>query len=255
MHAVFRAGLRQAEKWNLIPIVPTAKATPPQPEKSPATAMTRAEFTAVRGFSRKAGYPGLDVLVDMLGLTGLRRSEILGLAIDDINFATGEVLVQRAVLAVRTPEGKEVVIREKTKTASSRRLVTIPPALLDRLRRHKAFIAETAMAFGVGYQRDPLLLFPELGGWAMDPDALTSKLRSLLRSAKIVKTGLQPVHGYRHTMASHAFANDVDLITVSKRLGHSKPSTTADIYLHTISDKTAKTAAAKIEGALTESED
>ena len=178
------------------PDAPTAKATPPQPEKSPATAMTKAEFTAVRGFSRKASYPGLDVLVEMLGLTGLRRSEILGLAIDDINFATGEVLVQRAVLAVRTPEGKEVVIRDKTKTASSRRLVTIPPALLDRLRRHKAFIAETAMAFGADYRRDPLLLFPELGGWPMDPDALTSKLRSLLRSAKIVKTGLQPVHGY-----------------------------------------------------------
>ena len=79
VHAVFRPRFRQAVKWNLLPDAPTAKATPPQPEKSPAMAMTRAEFTAVRGFARRASYPGLDVLVDMLGLTGLRRSEVLGL--------------------------------------------------------------------------------------------------------------------------------------------------------------------------------
>ena len=185
--------LRQAVKWDLLPDAPTAKATPPQPEKSPAVAMTKAEFTAVRGSARKASYPGLDALVDMLGLTGLRRSEVLGLAVDDIDFATGEALVQRAVLAVRSPSN-EVVVREKTKTTSSRRVVTIPAVLLDRLRRHKAFIAEQAMAFGTDYHREPMLLFPEVGGRPMDPDALTSKLRSLMRSAGIRKKGLQPVH-------------------------------------------------------------
>ena len=187
----------------------------------------------------------------MLGLTGLRRSEILGLAVDDIDFATGEALVHRAVLAVRTLGGNEVVMREKIKTASSRRLVTIPPALLDRLRRHEAFIAEQALAFGADYQREPFLLFPEVGGRPMDPDALTSKLRSLLRSAGIKKKGLQPVHSLRHSMASHAFANGVDLVTVQKRLGHSRPSTTADIYLHAIGDDAAITAAQKIERAMT----
>ena len=53
-------------------------------------------------------------------------------------------------------------------------------------------------------------------------------------------------------MASHAFANGVDLVTVQKRLGHSKASTTADIYLHMISDETARHAAEKIEQALTD---
>ena len=159
VHAVFRSALRQAVKWNLLPDAPTAKATPPQPGKSPAVAMTRAEFTAVRGFARKASYPGLDVLVDMLGLTGLRRSEILGLALDDIDFETGEALVQRAVLAVRNDRGNAVVVRDKTKTASSRRQVTIPPVLLDRLRRHRAFLAEQALAFGADYQPRALAFF------------------------------------------------------------------------------------------------
>ena len=52
-------------------------------------------------------------------------------------------------------------------------------------------------------------------------------------------------------MASHAFANGVDLVTVQKRLGHSRASTTADIYLHTIGDDAAVTAAQKIERAMT----
>ena len=50
-------------------------------------------------------------------------------------------------------------MREKTKTTSSRRIVTIPPALLDRLRRHRAFIAEQAMAFGADYCASPFCCF------------------------------------------------------------------------------------------------
>ena len=251
VHAVFRTALKQAVKWNLLPDAPTARATPPQPEKSPAVAMTKAEFAAVRDCARRANYPGLDVLVDMLGLTGLRRSEILGLSIDDIDFTAGEALIQRAVLAVRGVNGNEVVVREKTKTASSRRVVTIPPALLDKLKHHRAFIAGQALAFGADYRREPLLLFPEVGGRPMDPDALTSKLRSLLRSAGIRKKGLQPTHGYRHSMASFAFAAGVDLVTVQKRLGHSRPSTTSDIYLHPVDGEQATHAARKIERAMT----
>ena len=85
----------------------------------------------------------------------------------------------------------------------------------------------------------------------MDPDALTSKIRSLLRSAGIKKKGLQPVHGLRHIDGEHAFANGVDLVTVPKRLGHSRASTTADIYLHAMDDDAAITAAQKIERAMT----
>ena len=39
-------------------------------------------------------------------------------------------------------------------------------------------------------------------------------------------------HGLRHTNASLLIGEGEDIVTLSKRLGHSKPSTTTDIYAH-----------------------
>jgi integrase len=40
------------------------------------------------------------------------------------------------------------------------------------------------------------------------------------------------LHGLRHTMASLALRNGVDIATVSERLGHADTNITARIYLH-----------------------
>src|SRR5262249_928425 len=39
-------------------------------------------------------------------------------------------------------------------------------------------------------------------------------------------------HGLRHTHASQLIAGNVDIVTISKRLGHAKPSVTLAIYAH-----------------------
>lgn len=49
-------------------------------------------------------------------------------------------------------------------------------------------------------------------------------------------------HGLRHTSASILINEGVNLTTVSKRLGHARTSTTADIYSHNL--KKSDTAAA-----------
>ena len=43
-------------------------------------------------------------------------------------------------------------------------------------------------------------------------------------------------HKFRHTMASQLIYNKMDVVSVSKRLGHSKVSTTTDIYSHVIKE-------------------
>ena len=56
-------------------------------------------------------------------------------------------------------------------------------------------------------------------------------------------------HGLRHTHTSQLIAGNVDIVTISKRLGHSKPSITLAIYAHMFHTDDSK-AAAIINAAL-----
>ena len=56
-------------------------------------------------------------------------------------------------------------------------------------------------------------------------------------------------HGLRHTSASILFNQGVDTITVSKRLGHARTSTTTDIYAHLLKNSDSA-AADKLENVL-----
>ena len=51
-------------------------------------------------------------------------------------------------------------------------------------------------------------------------------------------------HTLRHTHASQLIAQGVDIVTISKRLGHAKPSVTLAIYAHMFTSDDRKAAAA-----------
>jgi integrase len=70
-----------------------------------------------------------------------------------------------------------------------------------------------------------------LDGSACHPD-FHSKAFRVFRE----KNNLPPLtfHQLRHTNASLLIAQDVDIATVGKRLGHSTPATTMKIYAHAL---------------------
>jgi integrase len=51
-------------------------------------------------------------------------------------------------------------------------------------------------------------------------------------------------HALRHTHASQLIASGIDIVTVSKRLGHSKPDITLRVYAHMFKDGDSRAAAA-----------
>lgn len=81
-------------------------------------------------------------------------------------------------------------------------------------------------------------VFVKDNGEYMHPDSITDWLRKFSE-----RYGIPDVHPhkFRHTMASLLYFNNVDSITISKRLGHAKVSTTTDIYSHILkqADKSA----------------
>ena len=62
---------------------------------------------------------------------------------------------------------------------------------------------------------------------------------TIVRQAKLKHRGF---HSLRHTHASNLFEADFDILTVSKRFGHSSVAITMDIYTHFFERKKNKDA-------------
>jgi integrase len=242
VHRLLHTALGQARKWKLIAYNPAADATAPTVPFEQARGFTAAEITRLLELAR----PDLETsaMLALLLTTGLRRSELLGLALDTVDLDAGTVTIRRAVTEVR---GK-AVLREVPKSKSAQRTLSIPPEVVALLRVQKARVLELALQWGAEYSREPMFLFPGLAGVPMRPMAVTERLRQLCRRAKI--TDVQPVHGWRHATASLLIAVGTDVKTTQARLGHSTPTITLRLYADVV-DERDRAAGARLAGYLT----
>jgi integrase len=72
------------------------------------------------------------------------------------------------------------------------------------------------------------LVFSTWDGKPRSPNALTKEWTGAMKEAGL-KVSL---HGLRHTHASSLIAAGLDVLTISRRLGHASPSITLGVYGH-----------------------
>ena len=113
VHRLLHTALGQARKWKLIAYSPASDATAPSVPFRQARGYTATEITQLLDATR--GDAETAAMLALLLVTGLRRSELLGLALDALDLETGTISVRRAVTEVR---GK-AVLREIPKNKSS----------------------------------------------------------------------------------------------------------------------------------------
>lgn len=145
---------------------------------------------------------------------GLRLSECLGLTIHDIKGQENKLLIRHS-------------------KGHQDRVVPLPTALWQELRRYWAF------------HRHPLLIFPNAGrGDNNCPEALAQRMHtatspmpcsSLQRLVIVARKQLNlpaaSVHSLRHSFATHLLEAGAHLHTIQKLLGH-KQITSTMVYLH-----------------------
>jgi integrase len=164
-----------------------------------------------------------EVLWILLLGSGLRRGEALGLRWDDIDFQDRTVSVSRSLGVL---DGTLMMSYPKTK--ASTRTISVGSSVIDALRDYRRKQAEARLAAVSRPSSEGHIFVTESGGMVR-PEFVTRRLKYLVSEAGLPWIRL---HGLRHTMASLALQNGVDIATVSERLGHADTNITARIYLH-----------------------
>jgi integrase len=132
------------------------------------------------------------------------------------------------------------------KTKNGRRVVSLPPIAVDALRAHRRRQLELRMVLGQGRPEPDTLIFSTREGGPIPPNNL---YRDWARFVKARKLPAISFHGLRHSHVSALIAGGVDVLTVSRRIGHASPVVTMKVYAHLFSE-TDKIAAKAIEAAL-----
>jgi integrase len=167
--------------------------------------------------------------------TGLRRNEMLALRWLNTDLDAKVIRVREALEETRGG------IRAKLpKTKSGRRDVSLPEIVVDALRDHRRQQLELRMALGVGKLPDDALVFPApLKGGYQSPRAFSKEWARLAKSIGFAGISF---HALRHTHASQLIDAGIDIVTISKRLGHAKPDITLRIYAHLFTKADTKAA-------------
>jgi integrase len=155
-------------------------------------------------------------------MTGMRRSEVLGLKWPDIDVKKRRLALNRGLVAV----GYEVhQTRGKTKT--SRRSIDLDDTTVSVLEGWRAFqMAEFA---AVGIDNAEQWVFTDGDGDPIHPHALYEAFRRIVR-----RSGVPTIrfHDLRHTHGSLLIKEGIPVKVVSERLGHANIAFTMQTYQH-----------------------
>jgi integrase len=238
-HRVLHRALQRAvENLVLMRNVASIK-SPPKVKKQEVEILTEDQIALVT--DKLVGHPLYEIAVVALA-TGMRRGELLALQLSDIDLDRATVRIERSL------EETKVGLRFKEpKTDHGKRTISLPLNAVAVLRKHHLRLLETRMALGLGKPVGDTLLFAEADGSPRRPDQLSWLWRSASKSLKLPMVSF---HALRHTHASALIAAGLDVVAISRRLGHSSPNVTLGEYAHLFKRDDSAEAAA-IEAAMT----
>jgi integrase len=190
--------------------------------------------TAIAKLFGRVQYPS--AMLALFG--GLRRGEILALRWHRVQVDSQPVKMVQIKEALE--ETKAGIRFKKPKTKNSIRDVALPDVVVEALREWRRQQLELRVALGLGKLPEDALVFPRVDGTPQSPRSFSKAWTDIAANMGLPVT----FHALRHTHASHLIDAGIDVVTVSKRLGHSSPTVTLLIYAHLFRKRDDKSAAA-----------
>lgn len=162
-------------------------------------------------------------LIYFTTIYGLRRSEVLGLKWDSIDFIKNTLTIKHTVVRF-----SELVEKDSTKNNSSFRSYPLTDETRHMLIDLKSQEETNRKLFCKEYIESDYI-FKWNSGAEYSPNYVTQKFKSLLEKYNLPHIRF---HDLRHSCASLLIANGFQLKDISEWLGHSDIQTTANIYGH-----------------------
>lgn len=188
--------------------------------------------------------------VILLLTCGLRRGELLGLQWQDVDLEDGIMKIRHTLSRLKkfdvsksaypyirldayAPEtNRTALYLGPVKTKKAVRTIYLPARAKEALLVIREISTEFADVKSDFNPHD--LVFCTEEGHPFEAKVLEEGFQKILADLHLKSVNL---HATRHTFATEALQKTTDIVTVSEILGHTKPSTTLDMYGHTFDER------------------
>jgi integrase len=254
-HRLISSILTSALQWGFILNNPALRVKAPKVEKKEARHYNIEETDYILKLLENEPIK-YRTMINLAIFGGMRQGELTALTWSDIDLKKGIVNIDKSLQHL---PGKDTFVKS-TKTENSR-VISVPTSVITLLNEYKVWQNGEKAKLGDLWNKECNNIFTTIDGNPIFPSTISKWFLKFIRDhneaiknhASIPeeeksKYLLREVnfHGLRHTSATLLINQNVDVSTVSKRLGHARTSTTMDIYSHSL-QKADTEAADKLE--------
>jgi integrase len=229
IHTLFKAALKKAMLWKWISENPIDYVKAPSKATKPRMSSRRSDRRdtltpdEITKFIDSCPQFQTQCLWLFFAYSGARASEVLAAKWSDIDFDKNVFHLRQKIV-----QTKKVNKFDKLKTDKSERDIPFPEDFIKALKKLK--IEQNILRLKSEYWEDVDLIFTTKYGTPLRITNLGSQCYRILDKAEI-KKHVTP-HMFRHSFATNALKNGVNVKVISDFLGHSSVKITLDIYSH-----------------------